>query len=124
MILLTGATGRVGSAAASALAAAKAPFKVLVRSPENIIPESETVEIVQGDLSDTVSVERALHGITRSLIVMANHPEQSKLEQQFATLADKAGVSHLVKVSSMEAAPMLPLLCPRIITTLSSILHR
>ena len=35
MVLLIGATGRVGSAAASALMASKAPFRVLVRRPEN-----------------------------------------------------------------------------------------
>ena len=35
MVLLIGATGRVGSAAASALMASKAPYRALVRRPEN-----------------------------------------------------------------------------------------
>ena len=43
--------------------------------------------------------------MSAALIVMGNHPDQSKLERQFANLAADAGVSHLVKVSSMEAAP-------------------
>jgi len=105
MILLTGATGRVGSAAAKALARASIPFRALVRDPEKVTFDPGTAEIVQGDLNDPAIVEQALQGVSRALIVMGNHPEQSKLERQFASLAAAAGVSHLVKVSSMEAAP-------------------
>ena len=105
MILLTGATGRVGSAAGKALARAGVPFRVLVRDPAKLAFDPDAAEIVQGDLSDPAIVKQVLHGVSRALIVMGNHPEQSKLERQFASLAADAGVSHLVKVSSMEAAP-------------------
>ena len=105
MILLTGATGRVGSAAGKALARAGVPFRVLVRDPAKLAFDPDAAEIVQGDLGDPAIVEQALQGVSRALIVMGNHPEQSKLERQFASLAADAGVSHLVKVSSMEAAP-------------------
>jgi uncharacterized protein YbjT (DUF2867 family) len=77
----------------------------LVRDPDKLAFDPDAAEIVQGDLSDPAIVEQALQGVSRSLIVMGNHPEQSKLERQFASLAADAGVSHLVKVSSMEAAP-------------------
>ena len=105
MILLTGATGRVGSAAGKALARRSVPFRALVRDPDRLAFDPDAAEIVQGDLSDPAIVEQALQGVSRALIVMGNHPEQSKLERQFASLAAAAGVSHLVKVSSMEAAP-------------------
>ena len=105
MILLTGATGRVGSAAGKALASASVPFRALVRDPDKLAFDLDAAEIMQGDLSDPAIVEQALQGVSRALIVMGNHPEQSKLERQFAGLAANAGVSHLVKVSSMEAAP-------------------
>ena len=105
MILLTGATGRVGSAAGKALARGSVPFRALVRDPDRLAFDPDAAEIVQGDLSDPAIVEQALQGVSRALIVMGNHPEQSKLERQFASLAAAAGVSHLVKVSSMEAAP-------------------
>ena len=105
MILLIGATGRVGSAAARALLASKTPFRALVRRPDNAGFDCDTVEVARGDLSDVASIKRALHGITRALMVMGNHPDQAELERQFATLAANAGVSHLVKVSSMEAGP-------------------
>ena len=105
MILLTGATGRVGSAAAKALARADIPFRALVRDPDKVAFDPDAAEIVQGDLNDPAIVEQALQGVSRALIVMGNHPDQAKLERQFASLAADAGVSHLVKVSSMEAAP-------------------
>ena len=105
MILLTGATGRVGSAAARALARANISFRVLVRDPDKVAFDVREVDVVQGDFSDAASVAKALEGVDRTLIVMGNHPEQSRLEQQFSSLAADAGVSHLVKVSSMEAAP-------------------
>ena len=105
MILLTGAAGRVGSAAAKALARANIPFRALVRDPDKVAFDPDAAEIVQGDLNDPAIVKQALQGVSRALIVMGNHPDQAKLERQFASLAADAGVSHLVKVSSMEAAP-------------------
>ena len=113
MILLTGATGRVGSAAARALLRAQIPFRVLVRDPGKLGVDVEMMEVFEGDLGDPRAVEQALEGISRALIVMGNHPDQSRLERQFATLAGNAGVSHLVKVSSMEAAPDATAILPK-----------
>jgi uncharacterized protein YbjT (DUF2867 family) len=113
MILLTGATGRVGTAAARALVRAGVPFKVLVRDPDKVAFDCATVDVVQGDLSDAASVEGALSGVTRALIVMGNHPDQARLERQFASSAVAAGVSHLVKISSMEASPAATAVLPK-----------
>ena len=60
MILLTGATGRVGSAAAKALARASVPFRALVRNPEKVAFDPGAAEIVRGDLNDPAIVEQAL----------------------------------------------------------------
>ena len=105
MILLTGATGRVGSATGKALARSNVPFRALVRDPDKVAFDPDAAEIVVGDLNDPAIVKQALEGVSRALVVMGNHPDQAKLERQFASLAVDAGVSHLVKVSSMEAAP-------------------
>ena len=87
MILLTGATGRVGSAAAKALARANIPLRALVRDPGKVAFDPDAAEIVQGDLNDPAIVKQALQGVSRALIVMGNHPDQAKLERQFASLA-------------------------------------
>jgi uncharacterized protein YbjT (DUF2867 family) len=103
MILLTGATGRVGKAAAAKLLRAGVPFRAFVRDADTFEQSGEGVEVVVGDFTDPDSVARAVQGVTRALIVMGNHPDQAELEQRFATVAADAGVAHLVKVSSMEA---------------------
>ena len=75
MILLTGATGRVGFAAAKALARANIPFRALVRDPDKVAFDPDAAEIVQGDLNDPAIVEQELQGVSRALIVMDNHPD-------------------------------------------------
>ena len=105
MILLTGATGRVGKAAATELLSKGVPFRAFVRDADKFAHTGDGVEMVVGDFTDPESVARAVKGVTRVLIVMGNHPDQAMLEQRFATVAADAGVAHLVKVSSMEAAP-------------------
>ncbi len=104
MILLTGATGRVGKAAAAELLHARACRLGLCADADQV-EHRATVSRAVGDFTDPDSVARAVKGVTRALIVMGNHPDQAMLEQRFATVAAEAGVAHLVKVSSMEAAP-------------------
>ncbi len=105
MILLTGATGRVGSAAANRLLQAGVPFRVLARDPGKFTLADSSIQVVAGDLGDDVVVAEAVKDIDRALIVMGNHPDQARLERRFVDLAARAGVSHLVKISSMEASP-------------------
>jgi dihydroflavonol-4-reductase len=62
-VLLTGGTGIVGNAIASALAAAGRRVRALVRTPERgraLLPEG--CEVVRGDVTDADSVRRALDG--------------------------------------------------------------
>ena len=105
MILLTGVTGRVGSAAANTLLQAGVPFRVLVRDPGKFTLADSSIQVVAGDLGDDVAVAEAVKDVDRALIVMGNHPDQARLERRFVDLAARAGVSHLVKISSMEASP-------------------
>ena len=113
MILLTGATGRVGTAAAKALMQMGEPFKVMVRSPEKLAVSGPNMQVVTGDLANAAAVEEAVAGATRALIVLGNHPDQATLERRFSEQAVSAGVRHLVKVSSMEASPEATAVLPK-----------
>lgn len=113
MILLTGVTGRVGRATAGALLNADVAFRALVRDPNKLSQIDPRMDVISGDLSDPQSVKRALAGVDRVLVVMGNHPDQALLERQFATLAAEADVTHLVKVSSMEAGEDASAVLPR-----------
>ena len=63
-ILITGATGKVGSRLAKRLALRGDHVRALVRDPARAAPLQEAgVEIIQGDLQDADSLATAVHGI-------------------------------------------------------------
>ena len=64
MILLTGATGYLGSQIAYALIARRLPFRVLVRDDSRLdfIPRDSGCEVVLGELGDQEAVQKAVTG--------------------------------------------------------------
>src|SRR5213595_2927338 len=63
VLLLTGATGLVGSALLRRLTAAGEPVRCLVRDPRRLGGERVRVQIALGDLSDPASFRNALRGV-------------------------------------------------------------
>ena len=106
MILITGATGKTGGEVARQLAAADIPFRALIRNPDKAEElNSLGAELVFGDIADKVFLSRALSGIDKAFLVMANEEQQPILEKQFTDAAVTAGVQHLVYLSSLESVP-------------------
>ena len=106
MILVTGATGRIGGSAAKALVNAEIPFRVFVRDAEKFaLSDNANVDVVVGDMQNTDDIRRAVDGVDKALLVSANGEQQASMEMSFAREAAAAGVSHIIKISSMEAAP-------------------
>lgn len=106
MILLTGATGNTGGEVAKRLAAAKVPFRALIRNPDKAGPLEELgAEIAIGDFGDAAALRQALDGIDKAYLVTPNEEEQPQWERQFIELAEAAGVKHIVYLSSMESVP-------------------
>jgi uncharacterized protein YbjT (DUF2867 family) len=104
MILLTGATGKTGGETAKALAARGVKARALVRNAEKAAAlKAAGIEVAVGDAADAASVTRALADVDRLLILLPNSQQQLELEKQLVDLAKKAGVRHVVKMSSMEA---------------------
>jgi uncharacterized protein YbjT (DUF2867 family) len=104
MILLTGATGKTGSETARALASRGVKARALVRNPEKAASlKAAGIELVVGDAADAGSVQEALSGVTKLLILLPNSRNQLELEKGLVDLARKAGVRLIVKMSSMEA---------------------
>jgi len=72
--LVTGATGFVGSHVARQLVTAGHPVRILARKNSNLQPlEGFSVERVEGDLRDAVSLERAMRGVRRVFHVAADY---------------------------------------------------
>src|SRR2546429_7431857 len=63
MLLLTGATGLVGSALLPRLVAEGVPVRCLVRDPRRLGAERVRVQIALGDLGDFMSFRHALRGV-------------------------------------------------------------
>ncbi len=106
MILVTGATGKTGGAVAAELTAHNIPFRVLVRSEDKAAALRDLgAEVVVGDMADKAAVSRALEGVDKAVLIMANGEHQLTIENQFTDCAVAAGVNHIVKLSSMESEP-------------------
>src|ERR687896_2724514 len=63
VILLTGATGNLGSALLARLVADRERVRCLVRDPRRLGPDRVRVQIALGDLADPASFRNALRGV-------------------------------------------------------------
>jgi dihydroflavonol-4-reductase len=71
--LVTGATGFVGRAVVEALLAQGREVRVLARRPQHRALSGLQVEMVQGDLTDPASLQRAVQGCSRLFHVAADY---------------------------------------------------
>jgi uncharacterized protein YbjT (DUF2867 family) len=108
-ILLTGATGNVGSQLAKKLDALKVPFRALVRSRDNdVLKDLSHAEIVTGDLADEASLVTALQGIEKAFLLTNSSEQAEQLQLNFVNAAYRAGIKHIVKLSQFAAKEQSP----------------
>jgi uncharacterized protein YbjT (DUF2867 family) len=112
VILLTGATGTVGSALLRRLTADGQPVRALVRDQRRLGDQRVRVQIALGDLSDPPSFRNALRGVDTVVHLAASIRDQplGSIEElnAVATLrlvraAERAGVERFVFFSAMNA---------------------
>jgi uncharacterized protein YbjT (DUF2867 family) len=99
MILVTGATGKVGSEAARLLAARHHPARALVRDPSRA-PDGN-IEVATGDFDRPDTLDVAMRGIDTVLLVSPAVPAQ---EIAVIDSAVRQGATHIVKVTSKASA--------------------
>jgi uncharacterized protein YbjT (DUF2867 family) len=107
-VLVTGATGNVGSQVVGALAARGVPVRAFVRDPAKL----SGVEVAVGDFSDAASLRRALGGVDRVFLSSADGPDKVAHEAAVVDAAAAAGVELVVKASTLladAASPLKPL---------------
>jgi uncharacterized protein YbjT (DUF2867 family) len=105
MILIVGATGTVGSEVVRQLAARRVPVRALVRTPEKAAAVAgPSVAPVIGDLARPRTLDQALDGVTRALLLSPLDPEQARLQGNFVEAARRAGPVHVVKLSGLGTA--------------------
>ena len=101
MILVTGATGKVGHEVARLLAPTH-HVRLLARDPARLTVSGPMVEAAAASYRDHDSLLRALDGVRRAFLVTSD-PTQPD-DARFLAAAVAAGVRHVVKVSAYAAA--------------------
>jgi NADH dehydrogenase len=99
LILLTGATGNVGSQVLRRLTARGERVRVLVRDPRRLGGERVRVQIALGDLSDPASFRNALRGVQTVVHLAASIRDQPR-----ASIEELNGVATLRLVRAAERA--------------------
>jgi uncharacterized protein YbjT (DUF2867 family) len=99
VILLTGATGNVGSQVLRRLTARGERVRVLVRDPRRLGSERVRVQIALGDLSDPASFRNALRGVETVVHLAATIRDQPR-----ASMEELNGVATLRLVRAAEKA--------------------
>jgi uncharacterized protein YbjT (DUF2867 family) len=113
VLLLTGATGLVGSAFLRRMTAAGGPpIRCLVRDPRRLGPDRVRVQIALGDLADPPSFRNALRGVTTVVHLAATIRDQpaGSIEElngiatwRLVEAAARAGVERFVFFSALGA---------------------
>jgi uncharacterized protein YbjT (DUF2867 family) len=109
-VLVTGATGNVGSQVVRELRGHGASIRALVRDPDRAAEKLGGVELAAGDFSDTASLRRALEGVEHIFLTSADGPQKVEHETAVIDAATAAGVPLIVKLSTIgaEVGSLLP----------------
>jgi len=113
MLLLTGATGLVGSALLPRLLAQGTPVRCLVRDPRRLGAQRVRVQIALGDLTDPPSFRNALRGVQTVVHLAASARDQPRgsIEElngiatwRMVEAAERQGVERFVFFSALGAS--------------------
>jgi len=100
MILVTGATGHVGSELVRLLAEAGTSARALVHSPDKAAPIQRLgLETAVGDFEQPDTLDAAMKGCDQLFLLSPPTPRQPEQEQHVIDAARRAGVGHVVKQS-------------------------
>jgi uncharacterized protein YbjT (DUF2867 family) len=101
-ILVSGATGNVGSRVVHELRGCGMPVRAFVRDADKAAAMlGDEVELAVGDFGDTGSIQAALDGVDGVFLACSNQPQQVEYETRVIDAAKEAGVRRIVKLSAL-----------------------
>ena len=108
MVLLTGASGYIGSRLLRVLEEDGRPVRCLARQPERVAAGRAATEVVAGDCLDEASLVAALDGVDQAYYLvhsMASGPDFAALDRQaaanFGRAAARAGVRRIIYLGGL-----------------------
>jgi uncharacterized protein YbjT (DUF2867 family) len=103
-LLVTGATGNVGSRVVQELQERGVPVRAFMRDhgKAQTMP-GDGVELAVGDFGDPESVRRSMEGVEGVFLACSNQPRQVEYETRVIDAAREAGVRRIVKLSALGA---------------------
>jgi NAD(P)H dehydrogenase (quinone) len=106
LILVTGATGKIGSSIARFLERSGNSLRLLVRDPGKL-SDFRNAQKAKGDYTDVQSLDHAFMGVSSAFIVSgyAEPGERAKLHRNAFQAAHRAGVQYLIYLSTLGASP-------------------
>lgn len=107
MILVTGATGTVGSRVLSLLAARSVPVRAMTRDRSRLRCRPG-VEVVVADYEDRVSLADAVAEVDTVFLVTAATPPSPRHDLAMLSAAGRAGVTRIVRVSAIATGERAP----------------
>ncbi|MBF6192138.1 NAD(P)H-binding protein [Nocardia implantans] len=100
MIVITGATGTIGSEIIRQLSERGTAIRAVTRDPDRAdVPAG--VEVARGDYTDVASMAKAMAGAEAAFIVGVLGPEYAELDRALIATARDAGVGRIVKLSAI-----------------------
>lgn len=103
MVVLTGATGNVGTELLRLLSERGAAVRAVSRRPPRDSPPAG-VRWITADLADRESLPAALEGADRLFLLTGNVENAVRLQKNAIEAASAAGVRHVVKLSALGAS--------------------
>ena len=101
MILITGASGNVGSEVLRQAAAAKLNIRAVYQSPDKARTAPAAVETVLMDYTRPETIRAALRGIEKVFLVGPPASNLAELEGNLVNQAKRSDVQHIVKLSAL-----------------------
>lgn len=110
MILVTGATGQIGSLVLQQLLESDVPVRAFVRDEKRVEQlDHPSLEVAVGTFEDKDSLEKAVKGMDSIFLVARDNPDQVQQHENVIRAAEQNGVRNIVKLSAFTASKDSPI---------------